>query len=328
MSPSSLKLHYLSQAGYQYIVNFKHLTKQSTYVLPSIYEMARNSKTKHPPRASQHPKSTKSHKNRAKALSNQKPVIKSPDEVATNEAATTGATNTDRAAPDAPSTALDAREITRITTRQPGEVRGPPPPIPLHADEPARELFPPHSDDPVLRASHDLHSIVIKPSSKIENKVKQVLSALRLAKEQAIKDSQQQATQQTNTGENGNEEEQRSTQGRREVLVSIVGNAKASNKAISVAEVAKREFAQTVYQYTGVWTRLERQVARVKKDVTKEALDGGVMKDEDDNENSVFMDVPQRATVRNVACLVIYLALKPIPKLRDTYGEQVTKAPT
>jgi len=218
-----------------------------------------------------------------------------------------------------------ALDHARGQVRQPGQIRKPPEPPP--SVPPAHTLMPPDADDPLLKDAYDIHTIAVVPNSKIQDKVRRVLSLLTLDK---------------------NEERQEhniaDTKKNRPIIVALISRASGTNKCISVGEIAKRELQKDGgqwWQYTGSWSRLEtfepgkdhgNTMENKKSDLQTEVannLDGrenrpgngesenGSSEDEDAFE---LMAVPDRKLVRNVACFVIYLSRQAVPRLKDLYG--------
>jgi hypothetical protein len=211
---------------------------------------------------------------------------------------------------------------TLETRRKPGEIRHPLPPPPPSVPA-SHILLPPDADDTKLRSSHDLRTLSVHASSKIESKVRQVLSTLKVSNELRM-----------NNDAIGKA---------KPVVVALTARGPAANKCISIAEIAKRELAKmggSYWQYTGCWSRLETVEAKAdgasvenstKGDMeTKlnndEAIGESVNMDEEDEEPAFqTMDIPERNVVRNTACLVIYLSGEPVGRLKELYGEQVTE---
>lgn len=198
---------------------------------------------------------------------------------------------------------ISTTAVEKSPTRAPGETRTPPPIVPASVPS-THPLLPPYADDVSLRNSHDLHVIPVASSSKIEAKVRAVLSVL-------------------NRDEvDGSKENKNTADGTRSV-VALVARAQAANKCISIAEIAKREFWKSKkkpwHQYTGYWVRLE--------DYNPEKKDGssGTPVEDDtpeDPKEDAFekMHVAERRTVRSVPCLVIYLATSPVARLKEVHG--------
>jgi hypothetical protein len=120
------------------------------------------------------------------------------------------------------------------------------------------------------------------------------------------------------------------------VLVALTASSRAANKCIGVAEIAKREIwklkGEKSYQYTGCWTRLETLVPKARMEEVMEVENGekagvGSENGEDGGEedDDAFDDAAttERKHVRTASCLVVYLASRPVPRLRERYGEQV-----
>lgn len=153
-----------------------------------------------------------------------------------------------------------------------------------------------------LRERYDLHFIGVAGNSKMESKIQQALSALRAKVE-----------------------------GGKSILVAFTAQSRAANKCIGVTEIVKREFVKekgdSLYQYTGCWTRLETHVPKDQgkghmKTAGQEVEEG----EEDEDDAFEAADTTERKQVRNVTCMVVYLSLQPVPRLRDKYGEQVHEA--
>jgi hypothetical protein len=167
-------------------------------------------------------------------------------------------------------------------------------------------ILPQEADDPKLRAQYDIHTVNIPAGSKMETKIRQVLQAMKAP-----------------------------CQDNKKVLVALTAAAKAANKGISVAEVAKRELAHDdtvkIYQYTGCWTRLETRDSQhnIKTTMNIKTSDGtdesNAQAGEGDLSDDAFEDMTatDRKTVRNAVCLIIYLSMEPVTRLREFYGEQV-----
>ncbi|KIV99293.1 uncharacterized protein PV09_09060 [Verruconis gallopava] len=227
-----------------------------------------------------------------------------------------------------PETTSAVRSQPNAKVRRPGHVCPPlAPPTPLSATQlkPVSShtpILPKDADDVKLRAQHDIHSITVMPNSKMESKIQQVLRSMPTLD----RDS-------------------------KSSVVALTAPAKAANKCIGIAEIAKRELcrddpSRAVYQYTGCWTRLESRKA--PRQSSLEALPGVLdntatrtsssehyyLRDHmDDEEQSVeaedsdgaFEDehCAERPLVRGVVCLVIYLSTKPVSRLHELYGEQI-----
>jgi hypothetical protein len=204
---------------------------------------------------------------------------------------------------------------TPILRRQPGQVRMPPsaPPKSVPGNT---TILPPEADNPKLRSQCDVHGIRIAVGSKMEDKVRHVLQALQSSKD-----------------------------GGKGAIAALTSATKAANKCIGVAEIAKRELVKDgmvrVYQYTGCWTRLETQDLQAhdkacptigKSNGAKnwtgdglrdDATDGQAKEAENSDDAFEEMSIAERKKVRNAVCLIIYLSLEPIGRLRELYGEQI-----
>jgi hypothetical protein len=209
------------------------------------------------------------------------------------------------------------------TRRKPGETRQPPPPPPPSVPT-SHTVLPPEADDAKVRNNHDLHTISVQASSKIESKVRQVLSALNGSKEAP------------DEGDDSLE--------KKPVIVALTARASAGNKCISIAEIAKRELGksgQDCWQYTGCWSRLETVEAKSDSEDLEKSKDGQTKADEADDEAAgagaeideqdeepAFqnLEIPERTVVRNTVCLVIYLSGEPVARLKELYGEQMAEA--
>jgi hypothetical protein len=205
------------------------------------------------------------------------------------------------------------------TRRKPGEVRHSPAPPPPSVSA-SHTILPPEADDAKLRNNHDLHSLSVYASSKIESKVRQVLSALRSSNE--------------DSGEGDAAGKKKPT------VVALTARAPAGNKCISVAEIAKRDMSKSgrkCWQYTGCWSRVETLETKSNeedgmKSKESELVDGEAQGEErevgEEEEESHFqtLEIPERNTVRTTVCLIIYLSAEPVARLKEIYGEQVTDA--
>lgn len=184
------------------------------------------------------------------------------------------------------------------SSRLPGHVRTPPP-APPKSIATDTAILPPEADDVKVRSQCDIHRLGIGANSKMEDKIRQVLQILK------------------KPPDNG-----------KPTIVALTSANKAANKCISVAEIAKREFVKTseskVYQYTGCWTRLEAHEARQHGAPLNEVTIQDDDEDHGDSDGS-FEDVVRddRKKVRNAVCLTIYLSSRPIPRLKELYGEQL-----
>jgi hypothetical protein len=158
-----------------------------------------------------------------------------------------------------------------------------------------------------LRNSHDLHVIPVASSSKIEAKVRAVLSVLNRDKVDGLKEKENTADGET-----------------RSALVALVARAQAANKCISIAEIAKREFwksqKQPWHQYTGYWVRLEDSTPGKENNVKGATGENNAPDDPDEEDAFEKAHVEERRTVRSVPCLVIYLATSPVARLKEVHG--------
>lgn len=126
---------------------------------------------------------------------------------------------------------------------------------------------------------------------------------------------------------------------KKHTIAALTARAPAGNKCISVAEIVKRDVlaqgVESLWQYTGCWSRLETYVPPKPKE-TQNSLpkgtattitdtDGKLDDTMEDDEEPAFetMQIEERKLVRNAVCLVIYLAMEPVPRLKELYGEQV-----
>lgn len=205
--------------------------------------------------------------------------------------------------------------------RQPGQIRTPPPEPPASVQA-AHALIPPEADDPLLRDVYEIHAIAVVPSSKMQDKVRRVLSLLAPDKSQEGQDHKR----------------------NKSIIVALISRESGTNKCISIAEIAKRELERDGgqwRQYTGSWSRLEtlgpekerrgRMDGNLPIHQTEAAnnLDEADKRSEEavneiesceDEEGFEQMAVPDRKLVRNVACLVIYLSRQAVPRLKELYG--------
>jgi hypothetical protein len=156
-------------------------------------------------------------------------------------------------------------------------------------------LSPMHSDSALLN-SYDLQTVSITLSMKIESKVARVLSLLR-------KDSSH--TTDSKSASN------------KPILVALVARGTAAGKCISIVEIAKRELEKaenwSLYQYTGYWVRLEKYSPKLPRNDAESTNS----KSSDDLQ---ALPSPDAQKVRNVACMVIYLATSPVAQLKQQYG--------
>ncbi|KAK8167972.1 hypothetical protein IWX90DRAFT_483880 [Phyllosticta citrichinensis] len=159
---------------------------------------------------------------------------------------------------------------------------------------------PPEAAAPEYPVSHTIHIVA---SSKIQAKVRAVLTAL--------------SSNPSPEADN---------------VVLLQASAPAANKLISVAEIAKRELEherRSWWSYVGVKGLL---VELDSKDNRKSSKQGGSDASQDaeqdkssDAEDDAFEPLPgqrDQKKVRNVPFMTLYLATKPIPALRALYGEQ------
>jgi len=216
-------------------------------------------------------------------------------------------TNSNKNDPKQPKESLQSE---KLENRAPGRVRTPPPEPPPSVPA-SQALIPPEADDPSLRERYDIHTIVVVANSKIQDKVRRVVSLMLSVDGNASKPQNEAGPDKSS-------------------LVALVSRASAVNKCISVAEIAKRELDKTqvrVWQYTGSWSRLEAfelkpKGERVACDDTEMNSDTNIQAsaDIDDDEGFEVMEIPTRKMVRKVPCLVIYLSRQAIPQLKDLYG--------
>lgn len=193
--------------------------------------------------------------------------------------------------------------------RAPGQIRTPPPSLPTSVTS-IHPLLPPHTDDATLRNAFDIHVVHVTSSSKMEAKVRRVLSLLQREADPKSSDPEQKSMS------------------KRPVLVALVARAPAANKCISITEIAKRELHKTKqkkwYQYTGFWARLEEMKLKTKEeDSYVTAQDSGISdvyedSDRDDPFESVSGGI--RPKVRNIPCLLVYLSTVPVKQLQSTYA--------
>ncbi|QDS76263.1 hypothetical protein FKW77_001579 [Venturia effusa] len=218
-------------------------------------------------------------------------------------------------------------------TAQPPRVPLPPPPSSVSS---TYVLLPPEADDAVIREKWDMRTTSLGGAgAKIEGKVRQVLTAFR-RQLPASKD----AEGGTYTGVSDSSAKNSEN---KHVIVALTARAPAGNKCISVAEIVKRNLfmqgVDSLWQYTGCWTRLETYVPPKAKENRNPSPNGTAttMSEETegktgdtmvDEEEVTFetMQLKERKFVRNAVCLVIYLAMQPVSRLREVYGEQVLRA--
>jgi hypothetical protein len=168
-------------------------------------------------------------------------------------------------------------------------------------------LLPPHTDDASLRNSHDVHVVAVASSTKIEIKVRAVLSLLN------------------SDGSKSKDGDTGASKESRPVLVALVARAQAANKCISITEITKRELHKTGekqwHQYTHYWTRLEAHTPMKKEDGNGKISEKEENEDlEDDDDAFEPLDTAEKHKIRSVPCLVIYLATTPVTKLKEAYG--------
>lgn len=196
-------------------------------------------------------------------------------------------------------------------------------------------LLPPEADDTAIREKWDMHTISLGGAgAKIEAKVRQVLNVL---KSHTADQKEREGETNAATGEKSLEKSHK-----KHTIVALTARTSAGNKCISVAEIVKRDLlakgVNGVWQYTGCWTRLETYVSPKANDISKAAPNGTVGTDHDSNEGQVngtmedeeetafeTMQMEDRKLVRNAVCLVIYLAMESIPRLKELYGEQIVR---
>jgi hypothetical protein len=158
-----------------------------------------------------------------------------------------------------------------------------------------------------LRDSHDLHVIAVTSSTKIETKVRAVLSLLG------------------RDGRNGKDQETKLPDGIQPLLVALVARTQAANKCISIAEIAKREIQKVGekrwHQYTGYWSRMEEHHTANKTNTKNMSASQEEQEDLDDDSDAFEpMAIAEKRKFRSVPCLVIYLATAPVAILKETYG--------
>jgi hypothetical protein len=229
---------------------------------------------------------------------------------------------------ESPDTTSKLNPIARHT-------RIPPPPPPPSVPS-SFVLLPPEADDAAIREKWDIHTISLGGAgAKIEAKVRQVLNIFKpvLPVKKDKKDG-------TNTGADESSTEKPGETTKKRIIVALTARAPAGNKCISVAEIVKRDLlakgVEGVWQYTGCWTRLETYVAPKAKEArntihnstaSTNGNESEVKEDDamEDVEESAFetMQIAERKLVRNAVCLVIYLAMEPVARLKELYGEQV-----
>jgi hypothetical protein len=210
--------------------------------------------------------------------------------------------------------------------RKPGQLRTPTPEPPASVQA-THTLTRPDADDPLLRDVYDIHTIAVVPNSKIQDKVRRVLSLLAPDKTQE-----------------GQDHDTADTAKIKPIIVALVSPESGTNKCISVAEIAKRELQSDGgqwRQYTGSWSRLEtlgsekERRNRIGGKVPNHHIGSTNSLDErekrseesvnengssEDEEGFEQMAVPDRKLVRNVPCLVIYLSRQAVPRLKELYG--------
>lgn len=206
-----------------------------------------------------------------------------------------------------------------------------PPPFPSVSS--TYVLLPPEADDTAIREKWDIHTTSLGGAgAKIEAKVRQVLNVFK-----PYMPTQSDKEGETDTGVN---EGPAQDSEKKHTIVALTARAPAGNKCISVAEIVKRDVlakgVESLWQYTGCWTRLETHIPPKPKDTQKSFPNGTATTatgdtqgrldgTEEDDEESAFetMKIEERKLVRNAVCLVIYLAMEPVPRLKELYGEQV-----
>ncbi|KAK7522212.1 uncharacterized protein IWZ02DRAFT_120970 [Phyllosticta citriasiana] len=160
---------------------------------------------------------------------------------------------------------------------------------------------PPEAAAPEYPASHTIHIVA---SSKIQAKVRAVLTAL----------SSDPSPETDN-------------------VVLLQARAPAANKLISVAEIAKRELERerrpwwSYVGVKGVLVELDPKDSRNsgKQNGSDASQDAELDKTSDAEEEDAFEPLTgqkDRKKVKNVAVMDFYLAIKPVPALRTLYGEQ------
>lgn len=206
-----------------------------------------------------------------------------------------------------------------------------PPPFPSVSS--TYVLLPPEADDTAIREKWDIHTTSLGGAgAKIEAKVRQVLTVFEpLLPAQKAKESETDA---------GGSESSAKDSGKKHTIVALTAPAPAGNKCISVAEIVKRDLlakgVESLWQYTGCWTRLETYVPPKPKETQNSLPNGTATTTTDDTEGKIddtmedeeepafeTMQIDERKLVRNAVCLVIYLAMEPVPRLKELYGEQV-----
>jgi hypothetical protein len=198
-------------------------------------------------------------------------------------------------------------------------------------------LLPPEADDAAIREKWDIHTISLGGAgAKIEAKVRQVLNIFK-----PLLPVPDEKLDETNPGVEESAAEKRNETSKKPIIVALTARAPAGNKCISVTEIVKRDLLAKgivgVWQYTGCWTRLETYIppkakearTTIQNGTTSTADDKTENKEGDateDDEETAFetMQTAERKLVRNAVCLVVYLAMEPVPRLKELYGEQVS----
>jgi hypothetical protein len=197
-------------------------------------------------------------------------------------------------------------------------------------------LLPPEADDTAIREKWDIHTTSLGGAgAKIETKVRQVLNVFK-----PVLSAQEEKGDETNIAADESLTDIPKETATKRTIVALTARAPAGNKCVSVAEIVKRDLLAKgvvgIWQYTGCWTRLETYVPPMAKEARNTVQNGTAstfddsteVKDGDaieDKEESAFetMQIEKRKLVRNAVCLVVYLAMEPVPRLRELYGEQV-----
>jgi hypothetical protein len=238
-------------------------------------------------------------------------------------------------APAEPSELESPNATTKLSTIvRPTRIPLPPPPPSVPS---TFVLLPPEADDASVREKWNIHTTSLGGAgAKIEAKVRQVLNVFRpLLPAQSDKEGE---------ANKGKGEDLTIEPPKKRTIVALTARAPAGNKCVSVAEIVKRDLlakgVKGLWQYTGCWTRLETYVPPKPKHIkntdqngTASTLDNATTKVREDDamedeEESAFetMQVEERKLVRNAVCLVIYLAMEPVPQLKELYGEQVFRS--
>ncbi|KAF2399242.1 hypothetical protein EJ06DRAFT_531572 [Trichodelitschia bisporula] len=115
------------------------------------------------------------------------------------------------------------------------------------------------------------------------------------------------------------------------LIMAIVARADGTPKAVSIAEIAKREAVVKgvrVWQYTGSWGRMERWDSGGLDWEKEKAKQKEVQEDDGEGEEgeAYFERIPitKRSIVRSTPCLVVFLSRASVARLKEVYGEQVT----